>query len=279
MTIVNAAYGVPMVSQKFMQNLLKSINKDFKGKLSQPPHIQILGTPEDTYKGAMDEVKTFFIPFRKSNYSTDDAQEFVFARIFVQDRHFSYFDFVTPVLNIKEKSLQGIGTFIAIVPNPIPETYVERSTMFAHQLVPHQLAVEKGLKVKEILKKKMITSDAINAINEDKWLRKRLNGFRSSDGPSDTKYKLKIRKDYPPGTFTVIPYYGHSIILIKDTGSAFSVPIDYPIYTFKFRYEGLSGVAKYLAKYPERGQEIGPMYVDEALEAVLPYILKDLTPK
>jgi len=265
-----------MVTKKFVDELIKTINKELKDILTTQPNIQMLGIPQDQYRGIRDDLKTAFIPLRKSKYDAQDITEFLFARIPVNNPHFQFMDFITPVMNIKTESFQGVGTMITSVPYPVPETFVERCGWGHSSLLPHSLVVDQQLPQKTILKKNMITTKAVNAINADKKLRKRIPNNRSCNGPSNTSYKLVIEKDYPPGTFSIVPYKGHSVLIMKDTGSMFGILANHPIYLFKHYYEAFGGVADHLARFPEQGEEVGRFYMDSSLEHILPPLLSYL---
>jgi len=127
----------------------------------------------------------------------------------------------------------------------------------------------------------MIASKAVNAMNADKKLGDKVHG--SSDntvqesGLKGGTYEVKVNEDeYPPGMFTIVPFHGSSLLLMKDAG-AFGSAADRPHFFIKDRYEGLSAVAKYLATYPERGEDVGQLYMDQSLEVLLPPLLKPLT--
>ena len=267
-----------MVSQQFSNTIYSNITKDLKKVIAQSPEIRTLGSSEDQYKGLKESLKTKFTPFKSDSY---EAQEYLFARIHVNDPNFQFFDFITPVLNIKEKSVQGIATFVTAIPHPVPETFVLRGIVLAPNLLPHSLLVDQGIKEKAILKQGMITSKAVNAINKDKKLRKRLRGafycqVRHS-AISKKYFKLDFKvNNYPPGMFTVVPYHGHTILIAKDAGKNMDSYVNKPAYSFKHRYEAFSGVARYLASHPEQGEEEGVFYPDTSMSFVLGPLLEHL---
>jgi hypothetical protein len=234
-----------------------------------------MGTPSDQHKGMGDDLKTSLIPFRKSEYQ---AQEYLFIRIPVRDEHFSFFDFTTPILNIKGKSIQGVASYVTSIPYPIPETFVERQVGLSYRLLPHRLIVEQKNKPKHVIKKNMITTRSVNAINTDKQLCNYLEGNYSCkvDAGSFSKkiYKIKINiLEYPPGMFTLIPYHGHTIMIAKEAGTWGSVA-DKPGYAFGERYNAFSGVAKKIASAPEVREPIGKFYMDSTLDILLPPMLE-----
>jgi len=67
--------------------------------------------------------------FGNSSYS---AEEFLSVRIPVSDPNISYMDFVTPIVNIKDKSIQGVASMVTLVKHPIPETFVQRMVGFSY---------------------------------------------------------------------------------------------------------------------------------------------------
>jgi hypothetical protein len=262
-----------MVTQLFIDNLNKNIMDELKNVISGHILIKPFGTDVDQHKGLADDLKTALIPFRKSNYT---AEEQLFVRIPVNNPHFSHMDFVTPVLNVKGKSVMGIATFSAVTSHPIPETFVERMVGFSYKLVPHKLAVELGEKPKKIIKENKITSKAVKLINEDKKMCNCLHG--SSDNKvfqgmlSKQFYKISIDwLEYPPGMFTIVPYNGKSVMLAKEAGKSGSF-IDKPIYHFRERFDAFAGVAKYLAENKEEGEKIGKFYMDNSIQILLSYL-------
>jgi len=118
-----------MASEKFIFNLNKLIGKQLKKVLAGEPEVRSLGSEADQHKGLGDDLKTKFIPFRKSSYS---AEEFLSVRIPVSDPNISYMDFVTPIVNIKDKSIQGVASMVTLVKHPIPETFVQRMVGFSY---------------------------------------------------------------------------------------------------------------------------------------------------
>jgi len=259
-----------MVSQLFITNLNNKISNELKDVLSGPIQIMSSGSSSDQHKGMADDIKTALIPFRKSTY---EAQEQLFVRIPVKNPNFSHMDFVTPVLNIKEHSIQGIATCSVVTPHPVPETYVERMVGFSYKLVPHKLVVEQSEKPKKVIKENMITSKAITSINDDKKLCNNLHA--SSDNKvfqgllSKKFYKLSFDWTiYPPGMFTIVPYNGKSVMIAKDAGCSGAF-IDKPMYTFKDRYAAFDGVAKYLAQNKQEGEKLGKFYLDESIQMIL----------
>lgn len=269
---------ITMVSQQFSNTIYSNITKDLKKVIAGTPDIRPLGSSEDQYKGFKESLKTKFTPFKSDSY---EAQEYLFARIPVNDPNFQFFDFITPVLNIKGKSVQGIATFVASIPHPVPETFVLRGIVLAPNLLPHSLVMEQGIKEKIILKQGMIRSQAVNAINRDKKLRKRLRGafYCQVRHSMVSKKYFKLNFDvnnYPPGMFTLVPYHGHTILIAKDAGKNMDSHVNKPAYSFKHRYEAFSGVARYLASYPEQGEEEGAFYPDSSMIFVLGPLLEHL---
>jgi len=267
-----------MVSQKFVTNLNALFMKELSAVLNGQPYITPMGAATDQYKGFGDELKTRIIPFHKSEYQ---AQEFLFIRLPFKDQYLPFFDMLIPIVNIQDRSVQGVSTFVATVPYPIPETFVNRMVGWGYKIVPHKLVVEQNIEPKKIIKGNMITSKAVNAMNADKKLGDKVHGSRDctvqESGLRGGKYEVKFNEDeYPPGMFTIIPFHGSSILIIKEAG-AFGSEADKPFYYIKDRYEGLSGVAKYLATYPEHGEEVGQIYMDKSLEILLPPLLKHLS--
>jgi hypothetical protein len=261
-----------MVSQKFVKNFNKYIEKRLKGVLAGPVTISPMGSAVDQHKGLGDDLKTAMIPFRKSEYQ---AQEYLYARIPVRDQYFSFIDFATPILNIKGKSVQGIGSFATSIPYPVPETYVERMVGLKYRLFPHKFVVEQNLKPKQVIKENMITYQGVNSIHSDKKLCNKLEGAWDCKVRTFGKKYYKIKLDtsnYPPGMFTIIPYHGHSILIAKEAGS-FGAEVDSPLYAYKDRYEAFSGVAKTIASFPQKGEPVGKFYMDSTLDILLPPLL------
>lgn len=268
--------GNYMVSQKFVHNLNLYAGKKLKNVLTGPLSIQPLGSAADKHKGLTDDLKTRLIPFRKSEY---EAEEYLYARIPLRGEYFSFIDFATPILNVKGKSVQGIASFVTSIPYPVPETYVQRMVGLKYRLVPHKLVVEQNLKPKQVIKDNMIAFQAVNAIHTDKKLCNKLQGSydcKVQKPLSKSYFKIKMDPfEYPPGMFTIVPYYGHSILIAKEAGD-YGASVDSPRYRFNERYEAFSGVAKQIAATPQKGEDVGKFYMDSTLEIVLPPILNHL---
>ena len=263
-----------MVNQAFIDKLNANISNEVRDLMAGPAYITAKGTGADQYKGLGDELATALIPFKKSTYQ---AQEYVFVRIPIKDQNVGFVDFVAPVLNVKGKSVQGVGTFATYTPNPVAETYVERMIGFGYKLVPHSMVVEQGMKPKEVLKGNMIKSQAINEINADKKLCNLLHGHsdcRVAEGIIGSAYfKLEVPwLDYPPGMLTVIPYKGHTFLVSKDAGGSGAMA-DSPKYPFKERVAAFIQIAAYLAKHREGGEAVGKFYMDNSMEMIVPQLM------
>lgn len=253
-----------------MKYFKKRIMKDLKKVISGEPVLNTLGSSDDQSKGFLREFSSHVIP---SNYRYE-AKEFVHARIPVYDQNFSNVDVIVPVVNIGRKSIQGVATFGAVVPYPVDETYVH----LRFNLVPHSLAIERRVDPKRIVKGNMIRSKAINAINGDKKLIKKLNRkTRCAITGIGSSYICEIDTDkYPPGVFTVVPYYNHTVILAKDAGISVEACPNEPRYDLRKIYEALSGVGGYIAANPQQGKHVGKFYMDIPLNLLLPRLLKDI---
>jgi len=255
-----------------MENLGSSLAKELSSNIVGSPQLRTTGSTADQYKGLGDELMTRFIPFAKSEYK---AEQFLIATVQTNDPYLEYFDFVTPVVNVQGKSVQGVASFVAAIPYPVSDTFVLRMVGLSHKLVPHSLVVEQGMKPKQVLKGGKITSRAIQAINKDKLVNRALYSMGSckvmDTGLSNKFYKVSFDHfKYPPGFFTIVPYKGFSLLIAKEAGG-FGAQVDSPSYNFKMRFTALAGVARYLATYPEEGEEkVGTFYLDSSLKAVLP---------
>ena len=265
-----------MASVKFTVNLKKLINKQLKSVILSPPKVTSIGSDDDLRKGLEDNLKSRFIQFGKSEYSD---REFLVTSILTEDPNISRFFFATPILNIQNKSVQGIGTFLAVIPHSIPETYVERmATRLSHKLLPHDMVVNQGIKPRNIIKQDMIDYPAVKYINSDKKLCKNLAGHlsREIEAGSISNQVFKIEMDHSelvPGVFTIVPYYGHTIIIAKDAGKE-GAKIDAPRYPFKDRFAALSKVASYIAQYPQEGEDVGMFFMDPSLETIITPLLR-----
>jgi hypothetical protein len=235
-----------------------------------------MGSTADKHKGLADDLKTRFIPLRKSEY---EAEEYLFARFPVRGESFSFIDFTAPILNVKGKSVQGIASFVTSIPYPIPETYVQRMVGLKYRLVPHKMVVEQKIKPKQVIKENRITYHAVNNIHNDKKLCNKLQGSydcKVQKPLSKSYFKIKMDPfEYPPGMFSIVPYYSHTIIIAKEAGE-YGASVDSPRYNFKERYEAFSGVAKQIATYPKKGEQVGKFYMDSTLEIVLLPLLEHL---
>jgi hypothetical protein len=264
-----------MVNPKFNKFLNKSIKKQLKKVISGDPIIRTAGSSEDQYKGLAQELEARFTA-KTLEYQ---AHEYVHARIPLNNPYFSFMDFTTPVLNIKKKSIQGIATFNTVIPYPVNETYVLRSVGLSNKLIPHSLAIEMKIDPKRIIKEGMIQSKAIIAINKDKKLLKKLKGktYCNVNTGISSGYVISIDlSKYPPGMFTVVPFYKHSILIAKDTGISLESCPNEPRYYFKDRYEALLGVAKYIAANPQVGITKGRFYLDKSMYISIHSILENI---
>ena len=266
-----------MVSQRFVAQLVSNVSKQLKKVISRPPEIQTYGSSEDQQvsKGLLESLGRSIVG-GSTSYS---AQEYVLMRVHVNDPHLEYFDFITPTINVRGKSVQGIATFSAVTPYPVPETFVLRGIIFTPSLYPYELVVNQKIAEKKILKGGMIRSAAINAVNADKKLRKKLRGSDNcqvQEGSFSKKY-FKLNFDvvnYDPGMFTVFPYHGYSVMIAKEAGG-FSAEMDKPRYDFKSRYESFSGIAYHIANNPEHGAKAeGVMVPDLSINLSLGPLLK-----
>jgi len=276
--------GIEMVSQKFVDNLHKRIREELKDHLNGKPYIVPYGSGEDQWKGFGEDLKTSIIPFRKTTY---EATEYLYARINLKDDYLSFMDFITPITNIKGKSIQGVGTFLTYIDAAIPETYVLRMVGLKKKLLPHEWVVNQGIKPKEIIKNNWIDSEAVNGINNDKELLLHIwgNNSKKIDAPgfSNKQYKIKIDwLNYPPGMFTVVPYKGYSFLIAKDAGD-WIAKVDSPSYTFSRRLKALSMVASYIYSYPDDGGDdgewTGQFYPDTSMLFSLRPLLKHIDKK
>lgn len=260
-----------MVSEKFITNLEKLINRQLKKVLARTPTFQTFGSAEDQPKGPGDPLATKFIPLRRSEYS---AREYLMATIPVRDPNLSAIHLATPILNIKRTSVQGVATLMAVVPYPVPETYIERRALrLSRRLLPHDLVVYQGLGYQEILEQDLIRYPAVVNINNDRKLCKTLAGSLQCDvevgGLSSSVYKIKLDRDECiSGVFTIVPFQGLTLLISREAGQI-GARADNPRYDLAARFAAFSGVASYIAAYPQAGQEVGTIYADPAVELLL----------
>lgn len=266
-----------MVSQMFVANLHELINREFKGMLAQAPDVRVVGSAEDQYAGIGQSLKTSLVPFTSTKY---EASEFIYVRLNLADNIVPSMDFTAPVLNVKEKSVQGVATFVAAVPSPTAETYVERLVGWKYQLLPYNL-LKAGTKPKAIVKQGMITSNAVNQINGDKKLCNKLDAPRSANVekqfPGRGHYSISFdASNYPGGMFCVVPFKGNSILVSREAGTHKS-KVDKPSWALKERFLAFKGVASALKQYPDRASLIdGQFFVDTSLQIALIPLLAGL---
>lgn len=263
-----------------MEYLNKYMSKRLKKVLSGPIQFNVYGRPTNMHEALPEALNFKYIPSISTEYQ---PQEYVFARIPVNNPHFRYMDTVIPVLTQGGKSVQGIATFVTFIPAPIRETFVERSTLFSNFLIPLRLADSKDHAPKEV-RDSMIESVAVNAINKDSGITTFLHGDHSCSVDNtgfialgQSSYKLKINhKHYPPGMFTIVPYGGNTILIAKEAGEM-GAAADKPRYYFKWRYQAMEGIARHISENPEQGNEDkGFFFLDPSLEIILPPLLKHL---
>jgi hypothetical protein len=263
-----------MVNQRFIKILNKRIKKELKKVINGDPVITIVGSPEDQYRGFLSALEAHLL----GKVQEYDAHEYVHARIPINNQYFSYMDITVPVVNIKKNSVQGVATFFTEVPNPINETYILRSVGLSNKLVPHNLVVNQHIEPKKIIKEGMIKSNAVNSINNDRKLLKNLKGNKAcaiSCLISSYSATINLTK-YPPGMFTIVPYYNHSILIAKDAGRSLEATTNEPRYLLKNRYKALLGVAEYIAKKPQVGKKVGKFYLDISMQINIPPILEQI---
>ncbi len=259
-----------MVSEKFINNLEKLIGKRLKRVVTRSPTFKTFGSADDQPKGPGDDLATKFIPLSKSEYS---AREYLMATIPVNDPNLSAFHLATPILNVKKTSVQGVATFMAVVPYPVPETFIERMAIRqSHRLLPHDL-VARGITYKDILDQNMIHYPAVLNINRDKKLCKALAGSLQCDvevgGLSSSVYKVKLDyEDLVSGVFTIVPYQGSTLLISKEAGQ-FGAKADSPRYDLAARFAALSGVASHITAHPQANHEVGAIYADASIELLL----------
>lgn len=259
-----------MVSEKFISNLEKLINKRLKKVVTRSPTFKTFGSSDDLPMDQDQDLATRFIPLRRSEYS---AKEFLMATIPVSDPNLTAFHLATPILNVKKTSVQGVATFMAVVPYPVPETFIERMAVrLSHRLLPHDLVVQ-GMSYDDILSRNLIRYPAIVNINNDKRLCKTLAASLQCDvevgGLSSSIYKVKLDYDeLVSGVFTVVPYQGCTLLISKEAGQI-GARADNPLYDLATRFAALSGVAAHIATQPQAGQEVGAIYADPCVELLL----------
>ena len=205
------------------------------------------------------------------------AQEHVFIRIPLQGLNITFMDVVIPIVNRGGKSIQGVASFLTYVPYAIPETFVERKVGWGKfQLFPHNLVIDQKLPPKQIIKENLIKAKAVNRINSDGVLNKLMHGsdfcYVSGYGSGSFKITFDWNK-YPPGTFTIVPYNGYSVMISKDAGIN-GTELDKPRYNFANKCELFDKVSRYLNENPEYGIKKGKFYLDTSLE----FLLAELIP-
>ena len=263
-----------MVNPRFIKFFNKRIKKELKKFKSGDPIISSVGSPEGYNQGLL---KTLGAHLLRESMQYQ-AREYVHARIPTKNQYFSFMDITIPTVNVKKNSVQGVATFSTVIPYPVNETYILRPVGFSNELVPHKLVVESRTEPKKVIKEQMIKSGAINAINNDKKLLKKMKGktICSISGlVSSYSCSIDISK-YPPGMFTVVPFYNHSILIAKDAGISLESTINEPRYQLKDRFNALLGVSKYIAENPQAGEIKGRFYLDKSMLISIPPILENI---
>ncbi|UCG68742.1 MAG: hypothetical protein JSV09_13200 [Thermoplasmata archaeon] len=263
-----------MVNQRFIKILNKSIKKQLKKVINGEPAINVVGSHVDQYEGFLATLEAHFL--RKAQEY--DPHEFVHARVPIKNQYFSYMDITVPVVNIKKNSVQGVATFFTEIPYPINETYILRRVGLSNKLVPHNLVFKYHTDPRKIIKEGLINSEAIKDINNDRKLIKKLKGNDScliSCLGSDYSATINLAK-YPPGMFTIVPYYNHSFLIAKDAGISLEATTNEPRYHIRDRYQALFGVAHCIARKPQVGETVGKFYLDISMRINLPPILEQI---
>jgi len=264
------------MNQYFWTGVHANIGNQLQNVLSAPPYVKVMGSDAGLEASTKVKALAYVVPFKGIKYS---AQEFVFARMQLRDPLIQYIDFVAPVLNVEGHSIQGVGTFMTHVPFSTADSYIKDEAGFRDMLMPASLK-EQGVKPKQAIKQNLITSAAVNAINEDRKLCKNLhaNHYRSVEmgGLSHTSYEVSFKwLDYPGRMFYTIPYRGSTVMIARNAGEK-KARINYPDWGFFDRFSAFRGVAHYLSQHKEPERHPGMFHMDTPLALMLPDLLHQL---
>ena len=270
-----------MVSQGFISSLQRHIRKRLKDKMSGPPRIWTSGSDRDQAKPvtAMGLVNRWVFD-KTEKYQ---AKEFVAARLPMGHPVLRSVDMVIPVINIRNSSIPGVAVFGACIPYSIPETYVLRSSGFKGlKLFPYDWVVEQGYNPKEIIENDWIEYEPIKRVNMDKKLCKKLRGNTFcivSAGLTEYNFHIPVGSsgfNPPMGTFFLVPYKGYTFIVTLDAGVTTRVHGNSPYYPLNTRINAMATVAKYIARWPEYGDEVGVMQFDLKTALLLSSFIKGI---
>lgn len=269
-----------MATQKFLDALNKHITKSLKKKITGPPQIWTVGSDADQHV-SLSLKERISLSVNKEGLSYQ-FREFVIARMPLDHRCLRSIDMIIPVLNIKKQSIPGIATFGTCIPFTVPETFVLRSTILGGKnLVPYNLAVHQKLDMKTIVNGNMIECEAINRINADKKLCKKLKGnILCILSAGFKQYHIQVSAidgafNYPMGMFSIVPFHGNSLIFSVDSGEVNRARGNSPYYPLSDRLNAIAGVANYIARYPEKGEEVGEMDIDKDTAILLSNFVKE----
>lgn len=264
------------MNQYFLTGVHANIGNQLLNVLSAPPYVKVMGSDAGLEATTAAKALAYVVPFKGIKYS---AQEFVFARMQLRDPLIKYIDFVAPVLNVEGHSIQGVGTFMTHVPFSTTDSYVKELAGFRDMLMPTSL-IEQSVSPKQAIKQNMITSAAVNAINEDKKLCKKLHGnhYRRVEmgGLSHTSYEVSFDFiNYPGHMFYTIPYKGSTVMIARNAGEK-KARINYPDWGFFDRFSAFLGVAHHLSEHKEPERHPGKFHMDMPLAFMLPDLLHQL---
>ena len=262
-----------MASRKFVKNLTKQIKRKLRKVIDGEPQITVVGPQIDQWKGYLHDLKCDLNPFKQTEIY--QATEQLVVAIPVKDPHFDTIHFTTPVINIRRKSIQGIGSFVVHVPYPIKETYM--AIPASSSLVPITTVLELNTPQHLRTERNAVVAEAVKAMSKDRKVKLFTPQACTIEGAglSNASYKISFNPLQPPGRFSIIPYKGNSVMIMREAGGSWATE-DAPCYDFRKAQVNFSRCAEHLHNFPERGELIGRLFVDRSFVAMLAPILAKL---
>jgi hypothetical protein len=261
-----------MVNQRYWEEFRRGIlQKDDVGKeLSGEPAIWPGGLLVDHYKGLASAMATRLVPFKKESYQ---STEFVFGYLPVKNSVLPHLYLQCAVLDVKGKNIPGVGNFGAVLRSPIPETYVSPYADWKHRLLPLSALSDENVSASKVFKSRPSWGHFLDAVHSDKPALKAL-GAGSPDRRMGN-YKVSIDSMRPTGFLQLAPYKGHTLMTIE-SAPGFAADVDRPRYDFKQFHDAFLTVARHATAHPQRGEEIGQLYLNESNASMMDLMVKQV---
>ena len=259
-----------VANEKFWAEFQRGImEKDDIGKqLSSAPVVRPGGTQTDHYKGLASAMAVRLVPFMKASY---EATEFVYGYLPVKNNVLPYLYFQCAVLDVKGKSIPGVGNFGAVLASSIPETYVSPYADWKHRLLPLSAMTGENPNAGKVFKSRPSWGSFPDAVNNDKAALKALGAPAISARMGD--YKVTIDSLRPTGMLQLAPYKGHTLMTLETT-PGFAADVNRPRYDFKTFHDAFLKIALHALAHPQRGEDVGQLFLNQSNAAMMDLMIK-----